>query len=331
MRKIYFLLVISILSVLVIGCNSENSSENTEEGNSSNINSDFPEEDITTVVPYSTGGAGDISIRIMADLESEYLKGNSMVVDNIDGAGGIKGQTEVATAEPDGYTLLELTTSAVNNPMIEDTEFDIDSFAPLAMFSFEPELRVVPKSSDIDSIEDFLDYAKSNEISVNTSGFGTSHHIGALVLENEADVKFKYVHADSGGDKIHQLMGDHAEAGFLTYGSASEALEEEEIKPIGVMSDERIEQLPETETFEENDLDIEYGPFRAMAAPKDTPEDVLNQLYDMFDGIINDEDFKNKMEDSGYEVEYGDKEELQKQMDTQTEFMEDVLPMLEEE
>src|SRR5699024_12782053 len=106
----------------------------------------------------------------------------------------------------------------------------------IAMFSFEPELLVVPKSSDIDSIEDFLDYAKSNEISVNTSGFGTSHHIGALVLENEADLKFNYVHADSGGDQIQQLMGDHAKAGFLTYGSASEALVEEEIKPIGLRS-----------------------------------------------------------------------------------------------
>lgn len=326
MKKIYFFISFLVAIIFITGCSNEENAENNQNNNSS----DFPEKDINVIVPFSPGGAGDVAIRIMADVAPDYVDDVSLVVENNEGGGGIKGQTEVATADPDGYTLLSYSSSAASNPLIEDTSFDTDSFAPIAMFSFEPELLVVPKDSDIDSLEEFIDYAEDNEINVNTSGFGTSHHIGAMVLEEDYDMKFDYVHADGGGDQIQQLLGDHVEAGFLTYGSSVEALESDDIEPIGVMNEERIEQLPDTPTFKEEGIDVEYGPFRAVAAPADTPDDVMDELDTIFKDIIEDDEFKSSMEESGYEVEYGDANELQDQIDQQIEFVDKFLPTLQE-
>src|SRR5699024_8698642 len=107
MKKLSVLLATILLAILVIGCsNEESESVETNADNDNNEESSFPEEDISVVVPFSPGGAGDISMRIMADLAPDYLNGNNIVVDNIEGGGGVKGQTAAANAEPDGYTLL---------------------------------------------------------------------------------------------------------------------------------------------------------------------------------------------------------------------------------
>ncbi|MDX8047263.1 tripartite tricarboxylate transporter substrate binding protein [Gracilibacillus sp. S3-1-1] len=326
MKKILMTTILLLTIGLLAACGDDN----TDAQNNGEEAAGFPEDNITIVVPYAAGGAGDVTIRMIADVASEHLDGQEIVVQNMEGGGGVIGQSYVAEADPDGYTLLEYSSSAASNSLIKETSFTAESFEPIATYSFEPELLVVSAESDIDDLHEFIEYTKENVISMNTSGFGTSHHIAPLVLMQDYDLNFDFIHTSGGGEQVQQLLGNHVESGFMGYGEAQDLIESGDIKPIGVMAEERMEQLPDVSTFKEEGIDLVYGPFRSIAAPAGTPQEVVDSLAEAFEEIINDEAFIQQMNDAGYEVTYGGPEELQAQSDTQVEFVEKVLDVIKD-
>lgn len=295
-KSFALLLTLMLLAVSLVGCGGQELANNGDKVDEVS----FPEENIKLIVPFSPGGAVDVTCRFLAEVAQEYLNGKNLIVENMPGGGAVVGQNAVAKAKPDGYTLLAFTTSAITNPMTKKTDFTADSFKPIAMYCYDPEVLVVPANSKYDTLEDFIAAAKEKKISLSTPGYSTSHHIAGLILEDKTGVKFDYIHNDGAPMQIAQLLGGHVECALLAFGEAQGQIAEGLIKALAVMDDKRNEDLKDVPTFKEKGIDINFGAFRGIAAPADTPQEVVDALSKAFEGMINDPEFLKNMEKAGY-------------------------------
>lgn len=327
MKKNLMLLIVAIFVLILAACGGNDS----KKSNGGEGDTDFPTKNIKVIVPFAPGGAVDTINRIIAKHDSDHLDGQKVVVENKEGGGAVIGQSFVASQDPDGYTLLAFTSSVVSNPMTTETNYTHEDFDPIVMYSFEPELLVVPSDSDLQTFEDVANKAKAEGIKLATPGHSTSHHTAGILLEQNHDWNLDFVHTESGGEQLQQLLGGHVEAALLTFGEVQAQIEEGTIRAIGVMDEERLESLADVPTFKENDIDIVYGPFRGLAAPKGLDQDVKDKLEEMFTNILKDDSFQDDMKKSGFELVYGDSKELDEKTKNEYEFIEQVLPLLLDE
>lgn len=288
----------------------------------------FPAKNVKIIVPFSPGGGVDVTCRMISELGPKYLNGKKIVVENMPGGGAVIGQTFVSRAKPDGYTVLGFTSSVVNNPMTKKTSYTHESFQTVAMYCFDPEVIVVPKDSPFKTLKEFLDKAKTDEISMATAGYSSSHHIAAMMLEARIGVKFGYIHNSSSAMQIQQLMGGHVQAGIMSFGEASGYQKDGSLRILGIMESDRPKDFPEVETFKENGIDMVWGPFRGLAVPKATPAEVVAVLETAFKGIINDPIFRERMAKAGYPVVYRSAKDFETYVDNVAEVMKGIVPTL---
>ncbi|MGE4298760.1 MAG: tripartite tricarboxylate transporter substrate binding protein [Desulfovibrionaceae bacterium] len=289
---------------------------------------DYPARNIKTIVPFAPGGAVDVTNRFIADTASKYFDGKKIVVENMPGGGAVIGQTYVANAKPDGYTILAYTSSVVNNPITKKTSFTHKSFQPVVMYCFDPEVVVVPATSPFKTLKDLLDEARKRELTVATPGFSTSHHVAALVLEKKAGIKLSYIHNESAAMQIQQLMGGHVEVGFMSSGEASGYFKDGSLRILGIMQKDRNPAFEGVPTFNESGVNIEWGTFRGLAVPAATPKAVVDYLAEAFKKVINDPGFQEAMGKAGYPVVYRGPQEFEAYVEEVAVVMQEILPTL---
>ena len=288
----------------------------------------FPDKNLKIIVPFAPGGGVDVSCRLMAEVAEKHLGGKKIIVENMPGGGAVIGQTSVARAKPDGYTLLAYTSSVVSNPMTKTTTYDHKSFKTVAMYCFDPEILVVPADSPYKTLKEFLNAAKSSEISLATPGHSTSHHIASLVLEAFIGVKFGYVHNESAAMQVQQILGGHVDSAMMALGETVGYINDGSMKPLGMMTLGRDADFPEIATFSEEGIDIEWGAFRGLAVPVGTPDDVVKQLDELFAKIINDPEYGEKMKKAGFPVVYKSAEDFSAYVDDVAVALEKIIPTL---
>ncbi|WP_408011269.1 tripartite tricarboxylate transporter substrate binding protein [Pseudalkalibacillus sp. A8] len=330
MKRLYLFLV-SLLTILLIlaGCGSNSTSSDSASGESEVV--EFPTKDLKVVVPFSPGGAVDVTNRLIAKYAPDYINGHEMIIENKDGGGGVVGQTYGANAAPDGYTITGFTSSVVSNPLTTETSYTHESFTPIAQYMFDPEVVVVKSDSKFETLEDFIEGAKTETLDMVTPGHSTSHHTAAVILADEQGLNFKYVHTGGGAEQLQQILGDHVDVAMMTYGEVQNQYKDGSVRILGVMGEERSEALPDVPTFKEVGIDMVYGPFRGIAVPKDTPEDVVKALDEIYKNILTDEGFVKEMATAGYIVTYSDSAKFQETISNEYDFIQKALPLLQAE
>jgi len=289
----------------------------------------YPQKDLKLIVPFGAGGGNDVACRFVAKFASDFLDGKKIIVENMPGAGGMKGQGFVAKSKPDGYTLLGYSSSVVKNSMMKKAPYSYKDFQPLAMYCYDPMFLVVPADSPYKTFKDLLEAAKEKGISVNTSGHASGPHIIALMVESALDgVKFNYVHANSSALQVQQLLGAHVDAGFMSSGEASAQVEAGTMRPLVTSGSERLKAYPDVPTLKEEGIDVVYGAVRGIALPADTPDDVVQYLDKAFLKIINNQKFVDAMNQAGFPVVYRDSADFTEYMDAYAEHFAKVLPKL---
>jgi tripartite-type tricarboxylate transporter receptor subunit TctC len=155
---------------------------------------EWPAAPIHIVVPFTPGASTDVVVRMIAPRVSELL-GESVVVENRSGAGGLIATEAVAGAKPDGYTLLVATTSFAAQPAImEAVTYDaIKDFAPIALLADLPGVLVVNPTVPVQTLAEFLDYAKSHRLTYSSAGNGTFPHLGVELLKSRAGISLAHV------------------------------------------------------------------------------------------------------------------------------------------
>lgn len=290
----------------------------------------FPEKNLKIIVPFAPGGGVDVTCRLIAEVAGKYLDGKKIIVENMPGGGAVIGQTFVSKAKPDGYTLLAYTSSVVSNPMTKTTAFDYKSFDTVSMYCFDPEILMVPADSPYKTLKEFLDAAKTKEISLATPGHSTSHHIASLILEQNINNKFGYVHNESAAMQVQQLLGGHVDSAMMALGETVGYIQDGSMRPLGLMTLKRNPDFPDIPTFKEEGIDLEWGAFRGLAVPAETNQEVVKKLDELFSKIIADKDFLEKMQKAGFPVEYKNAEDFSTYVDEVAVVLGKIIPMLKQ-
>ena len=248
------------------------------------VQAKFPEKPITYIIPFNPGGESDITARLQ-ESHLQKILGVSVNVTHKPGGGGAVAWSEFQrTAKPDGYTIIGVNIPhIIGQPLIrKQAGYETDGFELIMWFHFTPNALIVRNESPFQNLDDFIKYAKDNPAAATVGGSGTysANHLEALRLEREAGIKLTYVPHTGTGPVVPALLGGHLTAA-MNY-SMLGVQYSDKTRTLAVASEERVETLPDAPTFKEAGYDIVGGAFRGVAAPKGTPQDVIDTLANAF-------------------------------------------------
>ncbi|MBI5581092.1 MAG: tripartite tricarboxylate transporter substrate binding protein [Deltaproteobacteria bacterium] len=261
----------------------------------------YPNKPITMIVPFNAGGAVDVTIRIICE-EAEKTLGQKILVINKAGGGATEGQGFVARSKPDGYALLAGSSSLVTNTLTKEVDYTVGSFDAIVLYNFDPEVMFVYAGEPYKSIEELIDHTKKEPLTSATSGHSTSHHLASLILENISGAKFKYIHTKGGTEAVPMVAGGHAKVLLGVWGESRNMVDQGKLRPLAVMSKMRDPRFAEVPTFKEKGWDIEYGAWRGIVAPKGTPPDIREKLFQAFKKALESSQVKEKFAKADYTI-----------------------------
>lgn len=244
----------------------------------------YPSRPIRIIVPFGAGGITDTIARTFAASLSDKLQ-TSVVIENLAGGAGAVGMNMLALARPDGYTLI-LTPSgpAVLTPLHSEVGYTYREFAPIANLSDVPNVLAVRADSGIEDLAGFIDFARNNPgaATVSTSGFGISQHMTmellAMLLDEPGLITI--INFDGGAEARMALMGGQVKASMTSQMDAAPSILDGSFIGIAVTSSQRTEQFPDVPTFLESGFNIDSEVWHGLAAPANTPQEIITFLSD---------------------------------------------------
>jgi tripartite-type tricarboxylate transporter receptor subunit TctC len=258
----------------------------------------YPERPIRLIVPYAVGGGTDGTARIVSAKLTSLL-GQSVIVENRPGAGGIIGEEVVAKSPADGYTLLFDAAPFVVNPSLRKLSFDAKKdLAPVSQVMTAPNILVVPANSPFKTFNDFLTYARANpgKLTFASAGIGTGQHLSGELLEAQAKIKMVHVPFSGGGPALVSLLAGQVSCYFANAASATRYVQSGQLRALAVTSEQRSSNLPNVPTIKElgfpNYSVTEWG---GMFAPAGTPVAIVNKLAAAVQGAVKDPDVRSKI------------------------------------
>lgn len=267
---------------------------------------DMSEKSIKCIVPYDAGGGTDVVMRALADASKDSFKNIS--VENHSGGGGAIGMLNGAMSKADGTTVTMVTVELTTlEAMGNNAGLTYSLFKPIMMINSACSAITVKADDDrFETINDFIDYSKENEVQVGNSGIGSIWHLSAAGLANAAETEFKYVDYDGAAGAITDLFGGQIDAISVSYAEVASYVESGELKVLAVMSEDRLESIPDVPTCKEAGYDAVFGTWRGLAVPKDTPDDVVDALYTVFSAAAESDAFVEFMNNSNNIIEIMD-------------------------
>lgn len=243
----------------------------------------YPTRHVRLVVPFPPGGAADPIARVLGNRLSE-LWGQQVVIENKAGAGGNLAVLSVAQSLPDGYTILVVTSFLATNPFVYSTlGYDpIADLAPVGLVCSFPNLMVVPSSSSISSVREFIDYAHANpgKISFASSGIGTSIHLGGELFKRMANVDMTHVPYRGAGPALNDLIPGRVDVMFATLPSTLSLVRSGTLRALAVTTAARSPLLPDVPTIAESGLPgFDMSEWFALFMPVKTPAEIVRQVH----------------------------------------------------
>jgi tripartite-type tricarboxylate transporter receptor subunit TctC len=304
-----------VLALVVTGCATqteatEGSGEETP-GETQEVK--YPEKPVTLIVPFAAGGGTDIGTRIYTKYVEKYL-GQPLVIKNVDGGGSEVGVTEMVNSPADGYTIGGFNSASVTLTTMRQANYHpVDDVQPICLAVSDPRLFAVRTDDDrFPDAESFIEYARENpgKLTIGTSGAGTSGHLSIMVMNNTAGIEAQPVHFGGAGESKAAFLGGHIDAIAQTYGEVKGMLEDGSARVIAQATEDRMQEMPDVPTFKEAGIDLVIASNRGIAAPKDTPQEIVDILADAFKKAAEDPEYLAEMEKTGLPVKYMGPEEF---------------------
>ena len=269
----------------------------------------FPIRPISIVVAYTPGSAPDILARLIASDLPIHL-GQNIIVENKPGAGGSIGTAAVARAKNDGYTLCLVSTSAIGiNPAIyRSLPYDpIKDFTPVIKLASSPNLLVVPAQSPAASVQDLIkrmkQRGKDNAFRYNSIGNGTTQHLAGALFVEKAGAYAEHVPYRSVADQMTALVTGQVDFGFATLASSGSFVKGGRVRALGVTSAKPSAVLSGVPSLSSAGLDgfdktdVWFG----VVAPANTPDAVVQILYDGLVKTLSNPAVQAKLAAAGYD------------------------------
>ena len=266
---------------------------------------DYPSRAIRMIVPFAPGGSTDLVARITSGMLAEPFK-QQVVVENRPGGGTVTAMQAVATAVPDGYTLLFGSSALANYPslykkLVLDVQRDL---APITLVALGPYLIAVHPSLPVRSVAELIALAKAKpgQLNIGSAGSGSANHLAGELFKSMAGVNIVHVQYKGGGPSLVATMAGEMQLIIEPIISARGYVSAGKLRALAVTSDQRSSALPELPTAAENGLrGYEASYWVGVLGPAGTPKDVIAKLSTTIAAIISNAQVKAQLAAQGVE------------------------------
>jgi len=272
----------------------------------------YPSKPVRLIVPFPPGGTTDLIARVVQPKFQE-LMGQSVLIENRGGAGGSVGSAEVAKAAPDGYTLLMVfDTHAVNHHIFKMAPDPFKELEHISLMVRSPSSLVAVTSFAPNNLSELVAYAKANpeKVTYSTPGSGSSNHLAALLLEQQAGIKMTQVAYKGGGPMIQALLGQQVHISFFSMPPMVPYIKSGKVKPIAVGSRQRVPQLPEVPTLAETYPGFEQYSWFGILGPARLPHEVVARVHRDMVGTVRAPEVQQRLTEQGFEIVASSPEEF---------------------
>lgn len=292
----------------------------------------YPDKEVQIIIPYAPGGATDLVFRALAESSAKYL-GKPIIIVNKAGGGGAIGFTEAAQAKPDGYTLVTALTPLTILPHQVTTTFTYNDFVPIINVVNDPVMFLVKADAQWKDVKEFIEYAKKNPgiITVGNSGAGGGVHLGALAFEKAAGIKLNHIPFSGGGPSVTALLGGHISAVVVSPPEGISHIQAGKLKIIALFGDKRLELFPDVQTVKEQGINFSMNQWRGVAAPKNTPADIIKILHDAFKKGMEDPAFIKNAKDMAVNLKYLNAQDFAKLIEADNEIYSKLVKEIKEQ
>lgn len=271
---------------------------------SAHAQDNYPERPVTWVVPFAAGGPTDAMARNVANRVSKELK-QGIVVENVGGAGGTIGATKVARAAPDGYTFLvgHIGYMAAAPSLYPSLTYKpTEDFRAVFRFPDTPLVLLVGESSPYKSVSELIEFGKKNpgKLNFSNAGVGSTSHLVAAMFASQAGMEITPIAYKGAGPALNDLMGNQVDAMFDQTNTALPQTQGGKVRALGLTSAQSMPQFPNVPTMTEKALPgFQVSTWYGLYAPKDTPDKVVQTMYEAWQKALKDEAFTGKMTEQG--------------------------------
>lgn len=258
----------------------------------------YPSRTVELVVPAAPGGGTDILTRAFGTFAQKHLSGGSFAVMNKGGASGGIGMAEVRNAKPDGYKIGMIIAELSILPALKRLSFTSREFAPIAQLNADPAAITVRADSKWKRFEDFLADARSEpgKVSMGDSGNGSIWHLASAALADKVGTRFTQVNFPGAAPAVVALLGAHVDAVAVSPGEVAQHVASGALRTLAVMDDRRQPGLfADVPTVKEKGIDLSTGTWRGLAAPKGTPQPIIDALADLARKVSDDPAFRETL------------------------------------
>jgi tripartite-type tricarboxylate transporter receptor subunit TctC len=265
----------------------------------------YPAKPIRVIVPFTPGSATDVMGRIVGERLTATW-GQPVVVENKPGAGGTIGIRETARAEPDGYTLVVVSSGhAVNHTLYKDLQYDtLKDFAGVALLGTLPSVLIVPPQLGVNSVKELVAMlkAKPGEYNYATAGVGSGAHVSTEKFNVATGVKAVHVPLKGTPPMLAETMAGRIQYAWVPAVSSMGPVKDGKVKPLAVSTPKRIAALPDVPTIAEAGFpEAESNFWVAMLAPAKTPKDVVAKLNAEVNRALQSPEVKDRLTKLGTE------------------------------
>ena len=264
--------------------------------------SELPKGNITLVVPFAPGGATDVVSRLLAKKVAEQI-GQTVLIENVAGAGGVVGATRVARAAPDGATLLmgTISTHTINPLMATKPPYDpVTDFTAISMIVTVPNVLMVSSQIKAANVRELIALVKAEpgKYSYGSSGVGTPPNLSGELFKVQAGIEMAHVPYRGGAPAMNDLMGNQIPILFDVLSGAAPFIQSGQIRAIAITTKKRSPSFPDMPTIAESGLpDYETYTWNAIFGPANLPPALAERLSAEFCKATADPEIQQRLRD----------------------------------
>ncbi|WP_299453191.1 tripartite tricarboxylate transporter substrate binding protein [uncultured Pigmentiphaga sp.] len=285
---------------------------------SSAIRAEYPERPINLVVPFPPAGTADNMARAIQPALQRALK-QTVVVVNRAGAGGAIGVSHVASAPPDGYTILYSLLSVASLPdqaivNKQKPPFTLDQLTPIAMLSAEPVAMVVPANSPYKSFSELIAAAKAkpDTLTYGSTGFFGEVHVRTAAFADVAQIKVRHIPYQGGGPLVNAMLAEEVDFALLSRALSLSQVKAGRLRYLATAGDEPWADPPGLPRMKDGGVDFDSVAGTAIFIPSGTPEAIEKKIRQAVAEAAHDPEFKKAVSSMGGQVKYFDGEQFAK-------------------
>ena len=267
----------------------------------------YPNKPVTIVVGYPAGGSTDLVGRLVANEIEKHL-GQTVVVENLGGAGGAIGAQKVANAKPDGYTLLVGANNelAIANLVNKAVKYKITDFTPIGMVASQPMVLVASQKAHVKNTREFIDLVKSkpDATSYGSSGVGTALHLAGEMMKDQGKIKMQHVPYRGVPALTNDVLGNNIEFGVFVLSSGLPLIKSGKVVALGTTEAKRYPATPDIPALAEQPefKNVNINSWFSLMGPAKMPAPLVAKIKAALDKTMAAPEFRKKMEDAGAQV-----------------------------